>query len=173
MAHGALHQGLGGDAAVFCPQLLFQGPAVDADADGDALLAADVRHGLDLLFPADIAGVDAQGVDPPLRTRQGEFVVEMDVGDQGNADLLLDFVHGLCRRLVRDGHPDDLASGGLQLLDLGHGSGHIVGLGIAHGLDGHRGAAAHSHPAHHQLLCHIRVLPIGSASKHPAGSPAA
>ena len=41
VAQGAVHQGLGGDAAVFLQQLPLQGAAVDADADGDALLAAD------------------------------------------------------------------------------------------------------------------------------------
>ena len=35
VAHGALHQGFRGDAAVLGPQLLFQRAAVDADADGD------------------------------------------------------------------------------------------------------------------------------------------
>ena len=148
VAHGALHQSLGGDAAVLRPQLLFQGAAVDADADGNALLIAHVRHGFYLVLPADIARVDADGVDTPLRALQGELVVEVDVGDQGNVDLLLDLVHSLRRRLIGDGHPDDLASGGLQLLDLGHGGSHVIGLCIAHGLDRHRGAAAHGDLAH-------------------------
>ena len=72
----------------------------------------------------------------------------MDVGDQGNIDLILDLVDSLRRGLIRDGHPDDLTSGSLQLLDLGHGGGHIVGLCIAHGLDGHRGAAANGDLPH-------------------------
>ena len=155
MAHGALHQRLGGDAAVLGPQLLFQGPAVDADADGDVLLAADVRHRLHLLLPADVAGVDADGVDAPLRALQGVFVVEVDVRDQGDGDPGLDLIHRLRRRLIRNSHPDDLAARRLQCVDLGHGGRHIVGLGVAHGLDGHRSAAAHGHVPHHQTLCHV------------------
>ena len=111
MAHGALYQRLGGHTAVLGPQLLFQRAAVDADADGDVLLAANVRHGLDLLLPADVAGVDPQGVDPPLGAHQRQLVVEVDVCDQGNSDLLLDLVYRLGSVLVRHRHPDDLASG--------------------------------------------------------------
>ena len=111
VAHGALYQRLGCHTAVLGPQLLFQRATVDADADRDVLLAANVRHGLDLLLPADVAGVDPQGVDPPLGAHQRQLVVEVDVCDQGNSDLLLDLVHRLGSVLVRNCHPDDLASG--------------------------------------------------------------
>ena len=62
--------------------------------------------------------------------------------------VLFDLIDSLRRRLVRNSHPDDLTSGGLQFLDLCHGSIHIVGLCIAHGLNGHRGSAAHGYLSH-------------------------
>lgn len=43
-------------------------------------------------------------------------------------------------------------------MDLGHSSGHIVGFRIAHGLDGHRGTAAHSHLANHQFLLDVEYV---------------
>ena len=169
MSHGALHQGLGGDTAVLGPQLLFQRAAVDTDADGDGLLAADVRHRLHLLLPADIAGVDADGIDPPLCAHQGVFVVKVDVRDQGDGDLLADLVHRFRCRLVRDGHPDDLAARRLQGVDLGHGSRHVVGFRIAHGLDGHWGAAAHRHLTYHETLGHA-CSSFKRARRPPEGS---
>ena len=148
VAHSALHQGLGGDAAVLCPQLLLQRTAVDADADGNVLSITHIRHGLHVLLRPDVAGVDADGVNTPFGALQGVFVVEMDVSNQRDVDLFLDLINCLRRGLVRDSHPDDLTSGGLQFPDLGHGSGHIVGLRIAHRLDGHRSAAAHGDLPH-------------------------
>ena len=72
----------------------------------------------------------------------------MNISDQRNVDLLLDFINRLRRGLIRDRHPDDLTPGGLQLFDLGHGGGHIIGLCIAHGLNGHRSATAHGDLPH-------------------------
>ena len=154
VAHGALHQCLCRDAAVFGPQVLFQRSAVDPNADGDGFLAADVRHRLHLLLPANVAGIDADGVDAPLCARQGILVVEVDIRDQGDRNLFLDPVHRLCRGLIRNGNADNLASGGLQRVDLLHSGADIVGLGIAHGLNRHWGTAAHGHIPHHQTLCH-------------------
>ena len=175
MAHGALHQRLGGDAAVFRPELPFQRAAVDANADGDAPLTAGVRHGLHPLLRADVAGVDADGVHAPLRGHQGQAVAEMDVRHQGDVDLFLDLIQGAGRRLIGHGHPDDLAARLLQPEDLGDRGRHIIGLRIAHGLDAHRGAAAHGHRAHVDSLRHgIRLLSdefediVGRHKKHEA-----
>ena len=155
VAHGALHQCLCRDAAVFGPQVLFQRSAVDPNADGDGFLAADVRHRLHLLLPANVAGIDADGVDAPLCARQGILVVEVDIRDQGDRNLFLDPVHRLCRGLIRNGNADDLASGGLQRVNLRHGSINLIRFRIAHGLDGNRSTAAHRHGPHYQLLCHL------------------
>ena len=119
---------------------------------------AGLGHRLHLLLPADVAGVDADGVDALLRAAQSIAVVEMDVRHHGDVDALLDGAYRVGGRLVGNGHPDDLASGLLQLEDLGHSGLHIVGLGIAHGLNGHRGAAAHGDSAHQDLSCHALTL---------------
>ncbi|MPM84147.1 hypothetical protein SDC9_131218 [bioreactor metagenome] len=122
-------------------------------------MAADIRHRLHLFRPADVAGVDADGVDPALRARQREFVVKVNVGNERDGNLLLNFIYGRSSRPVGNGHSNQFAPGGLQRFDLRHGGGHIVGFGAAHGLDRDRRAAAHGDGAHHQLLCHRYSLP--------------
>ena len=160
MAHSTFHQRLCRHAAVSGPQLLFQRAAVDADADGDIFQPADFRHCPDLLLPADVAGVDPQRIDPTLRAHQRQLIIEVDIRDQRNGNLLLDPVHRHGCGLIRHGHPDDFASGVRQSADLGNGCIHIVCFRIAHGLDRHRGAAAHGHPAHHQFLRHLSRLTL-------------
>ena len=154
VAHGALHQSLGSDTTVLCPQLLFQRAAVDADANGNGFPAAQVRHHFHPLLSADIAGVDTDSVHAPLRTGNRVLIIEMDICHQGNMDTLFQLVHYLCCRLVRNGYPDDLTPSGLQIQNLSHSGLHIIGLRIAHGLDRHRCAAAHRNAAHQQLFRH-------------------
>ena len=156
----AFHQCLGGDATILGLQILFQGAAIDADADGDMPVPTGLGHRFHLLLPADVAGVDADGVDALLRTAESIAVVEMNVCYQGDMDTLLDGAHRIGGSLVGNSHPDDLAPGLLQLEDLGHSGLHIVGLGIAHGLDGHRGTTAHRHSTHKDLFCHTLTYRI-------------
>ena len=154
MTHGAVHQCLGGDAAVSGQQVFFQRPAVDADADGDAPLPAGIRHGPHPLLAADVAGVDADLVDAALRAQQRQLVVEMDVRHQRDVDTRLDGRDGPGRLLRGDRHADDLTPRLLQPQDLLHRGVHVLRGGIAHGLDAYRRAAAHGHAAHHDLSAH-------------------
>ena len=158
VAQGAVHQGLGGDAAVFLQQLPLQGAAVDADADGDAPVPAGVGHGPDLFRGADVAGVDADLVHPLADALQGQAIVKVDIRHQGDVDAAADGADGPGGVHIRHGHPDDLAPGLLQTEDLGHGALHVLGGGIAHGLDADRRAAAHGHGAHMDLFAHGVIL---------------
>ena len=142
MAEGRLHQGLRRDPAVFGQDGLFQRAPVDPDADGNAVGPAGVGHRLHPVGPADVAGVDADLVHPCRHRLQGQAVVEVDVRHQGDGDALLDGPDGVGRRLVRDSHPDDLTPRLGQAADLGHSGLHVVGAGVAHGLDGDGGSPA-------------------------------
>src|SRR5690606_6224763 len=51
-------------------------------------------------------------------------------------DLLLDATEGLGGLHVRHRDAHDVGTDGLQRTDLGHGGGHIVGVGIGHALHG-------------------------------------
>ena len=154
MAQGAVHQGLGGNAAVFLQQLPLQGAAVDADADGDAALPAGLGHLADIVRLADVAGVDPDLVHARLRRCEREPVVKMNVGHDRDGDAAADGADGPGGVHIRHRHPDDLAPGPLQAEDLRDGTLHVLGGGIAHGLDADRRAAAHGHGAHMNLLAH-------------------
>ncbi len=54
---------------------------VDADAARDAAITRLGCDQLDVLGLADVAGVQAQLMHPRIERRQGELVLEVDVGD--------------------------------------------------------------------------------------------
>ena len=154
MAEGGVHQCLGGHAPVLGQQGLFQGPAVDADADGDVFAGAGLGHRLDPVRAADVARVDAHLVGPGGNAFQGQTIVKMDVHHQGQVNGFLDLPHGLGSSHGGHGHPNNLAPGGGQAADLGCGGLHIFCGGIGHGLDGDRGAAPYGHASHQDLFGH-------------------
>ena len=94
MTQRGFHQRLGRRLAVLLLQVLFQGAGVDADADRDALVARSLDHRLDAILAADVARVDAQAIDAQLGHAQGDLVVEVNVGHQRYAHLLLDTTKG-------------------------------------------------------------------------------
>ena len=142
MALRALDERLGAGMGVFFEQILFKTAGVDADADGYIVSAAGVGHGPDVFVRTDVAGIDADLVDAALGGLKGEAVVKMDIGDERYGDLLLDGGDGPCRLHIRQRYSHDVRAGGLHGLDLRNGRLDIPGPGIAHGLDGDRGAAA-------------------------------
>ena len=157
VAEGGLHQRFGGHSAVFRQDGLFQRAAVDSDADGDAAPPAGLGHRFHPVFSADVAGVDAHLVAPRRNAFQGQPVVEVDIHHQRDGNALPNGAHGPCGGPVGHRHPDDLAARRLQAPDLLHGGRHVVGAGVGHGLDAHRGAAAHRNAADQNLFCHCPV----------------
>ena len=135
LVQSALHQSLGGHTVIFFHQILFQGTAVDAHADGDIPLLCRIHHGTYPVNGSDVSGIDADLVRPVLHGRDGQAVVKMNVRHKGDRNLCLDLPQRLCRLHGGHRHPDDLASGLLQFKDLSHCSRHILCFCIAHGLD--------------------------------------
>ena len=74
--------------------------------------------------------------------------MKVDVGDQGDADLLLDLGHRLGRFHIGNRRADNLAAGFFKLVDLAHRGLHVSGVGFGHGLDGNVRIAAHFDAAH-------------------------
>src|SRR5690606_17724675 len=142
LAQSRLHQRLWRRLAVLLLQVLLQRTGVDPDADRDALVAGGLDHRLHAVLAADIAGVDAQAVDTQLGHAQGDLVVEVDVGDQRHAHLLLDPAEGLrgLHGRYRDAH--DVGAGVFQATDLADGGLDVTGLGVGHALHGDRRIAA-------------------------------
>ena len=94
---------------------------------------------------ADVARVDAQAVHARPHRGQGQVVIEVDVGDQGQAGSGQERGQRRRRFVVRHGHPHDVAARGAQVLDLGQGRRRVAGVGIGHGLYAYRRPAAHGH----------------------------
>ena len=118
------------------------------------MLTAGVRHGAHTVMGADIARVDADFIHPLLHAAQRQLIVEMDVCHQRDVDGPADSADGIGGRHIGHGHADDLAAGRLQRANLGHGGRRIGRFRVAHGLYRNRGAAAHRHGAHLDLLAH-------------------
>ena len=57
-------------------------------ADGDILLLAGLHHGLDPVVVADVAGVDADLVHPLADAFQGQAIVKVDIGHNGDIHRL-------------------------------------------------------------------------------------
>jgi hypothetical protein len=138
-----LDQGLGDRRPVTLEQVLVEGTGVDAHPDRDAPLTRLAGHGLDVLLLADVAGVEAQPLHPRLHRRQGELVLEVDVGDDRHRRAGDDLGQALGGFDVVAGDADDVGSGPAQGVDLGEGAVDVGGLGGGHRLDRDRGAAAH------------------------------
>ena len=151
MAHRRFHQGLRGRLAIFFLQVLFQGARVHPDTDRNITIPCRVDHRLNAIFPANIAGIDAQAIDTVLGDLQRDLVIEMNIRHQGNLHLTTNLPKGACRIHGGHGNPYDVGACRLQPLDLGNRGCHVTGLGVGHALHGNRRVAAYGHGAHHDL----------------------
>ena len=120
-----------------------QAARVHPHSNGHPTLAGFPHHGPYLLRVADVAGVEAQAVYPGLEGGQGQTVIEVDVGDDGNGAGAQDLGQGGRRFPVGHGHPYQLASQLGQLPDLAQGGGRVGRVGAGHGLDDDGGIASH------------------------------
>ena len=96
----------------------------------------------DLILAAEVAGIDAQPVNAAFQRGQGEMVIEVDVGDDGDRGVGGDAGEGFRRLHIGNGEADDLAPGQSQAFDLGAGGRDVTGVGLGHGLDRDGGPAA-------------------------------
>ena len=124
-----------------------QAAEIDPDPDGYVPLLGNLHHFFHLVFVAQVAGIQAQAVHPAHSALDGQLVVEVDVGDERDVDLLLDFRHGLGRFHVGHRRPDDVAARLFQFVNLAHGGLHVPRIGLGHGLDGDVGVPAYFHAA--------------------------
>ena len=116
-------------------------PGVDADPDGHPPLPRRPDDLADLGGGTDVAGIEAQAVDARFERGQRQTVVEVDVGDQGNAGAFPDLPERRCGRPVGNGQANDLGARPLQAADLGRGRPDVPGVRLGHGLDDDRRAA--------------------------------
>src|SRR5712691_1389933 len=143
VAEGRLHHAGRRRPAVLLEQVLLQRAAVDADADGNLALLGEVDDLLHEALAPDVAGIQSEPVHPLLEGDQGELVVEVDVGDERDADLALDLAELLGG--LANGHraTHDLAAGRFQRPDLQERRLDVARVGLRHRLYGDGGVAAH------------------------------
>ena len=118
MSERTFYQRLRRGMTVFFQKTRFQTAAVHADTDGDAPRAAGLDHGPHPLFPADVAGVDADLGRAVFRRADGKTVVKVDIRHQRQRGRGADGAEGLRGLHVRNGQPRDLAPGGSQRANL-------------------------------------------------------
>ena len=135
-------------------QLLIERAAIDADADGPAVIDGHLADGRELLVApspgADVAGIDAVLVERRRArrvAREQQVAVVMEVADErrraaGVEHALLDFGHGRGRLGHVDGDAHHLGAGLPQLDALPRGRRRIRRVGHRHRLHDDRGAAA-------------------------------
>ena len=84
----------------------------------------------DELLAADVAGIEAQAVHALLERDERQLVVEVDVGDERNADLALDLAELLRRLAHRNGTAHDVAPGRLERPDLEQRRLHVARVSV-------------------------------------------
>ena len=93
--HGRLDEGVRVGLGILAQQFLAQRPGVHTNANGNAPVLASGDHLSDFGLATDVARVDAQAVDAILGDFQRDFVVEVDVGDDGDTGSGPDFTKRL------------------------------------------------------------------------------
>ncbi len=169
LALGRLDQRLGRDrVAVLLVELGVERATVDADADRHAAVLALARHGLDVLGPADVAGVEPQARHAGVERLERPPVLVVDVGDDrhrraghdggqalGRLDLVARAAHDVG---ARPGQGVDLLQ---RALDVGR-------LGGGHRLHRDRGPATDGDPVAGRIADH---QPTGLAPGVAHGPP--
>ena len=149
VTQGGFDQGIRVGLAVFFLQIAFQRARVNTNADGDAVVLGagdDLRH---LLVVADVAGGDAQAVRASFGSGEAALVVEVDVRDQRHVThFLLDLTKSLGGGEGRHRDAHDVRTRLHRRADLGHGGGHVLGVGVGHGLHRDGGGAADGDAPH-------------------------
>ena len=161
------HESVGRREAVLLDQVHLQRAGVHADAAGHAGVAEGRNDLAELLLTADVAGIEPNLVNALLNRGQGVLVVEVDVGDQGDVDPLLDLPQHLGGVVVGNRNAGHLAAGLFEPIDLMHRGVDVAGVGDRHRLDHDRvrapdldvadldGAGC---PSFAQLILHVPVL---------------
>ena len=132
LVQGALDEGVGARLPVFAEHLLGEGSDVRPDPDWHAPALGFAGDGAHSIRDPDVAGVEAQFVDPCFQGTQRQTVVKVNIRDQGQPDPGLDPAEGRGGRLVRHGDADNFAPGRFEGLDLCDGGLDIAGIGGGH-----------------------------------------
>jgi len=121
---------------------------VNTDTNWHVTLFGSAHNLSYLVFIAQVSGVQTEAVYTTFKAFKGKLVMEMDIGNQGNIDLFLDFSHRLSRISVGHCAADQFASGLFQFVDLFDRGFHVSSVSLGHGLDCDVRATAYLNAAH-------------------------
>ena len=153
MRQRAFNHALRRRAAVFGKDILFDRTGVDADAHRNVMSLYAVGKNLDILFAADIAGIDAQFMNAVFNRFQGELVVKVNISDQRHRTCIHQRTHSLRAGVVVYRNAHDIRARNRQRTDLGKRRFDVRRVRIRHGLHADRSAAANQHISHFNLTC--------------------
>jgi hypothetical protein len=120
---------------VLLEDLLLEGSRIDPDSYGCVSFPRfldDFFNGFGVPY---VPRIDSKAVCAGVKRSQGQAVVEMDICDQGRADLFSDFSEGMGRLHVRDSQSDDLTARIDKAVNLPDCCPNIPGVRVRHGLD--------------------------------------
>ena len=132
---GRIDQSLRNRASVFLEEILVQRAGVDPDTDRHSAVLGLTGNRFDLVFLADIAGVEPKPLDTRLECGQGEPVLVVDVGDDRDRRSGDDLGQALCRLYLIASDADDVGAGPRQRIHLGQGAVDVGGLRGGHRLN--------------------------------------
>ena len=92
---------------------------------------------------------------PCLHRQEGKSMLEMDVGDQGDMNPVLDLPDGRCCRFIGNRNTDDFTARLFQFADLFDRGVDVARIGGGHGLDNDRRIAADLHPSQGDGSCFL------------------
>ena len=115
---------------------------VDADADRQPAVLGLARDRLDLVGFADVAGIEAEGLDTRFDRREREPVLEVDVRDDRHGRARHDLGETLGRLLLVARAPHDVATRRRERVDLRERAVDVGGLRRGHRLHRHGRVAA-------------------------------
>src|SRR4029077_4419242 len=96
--------------AVLLQQIFLQGTGVDADANRNLTFGSELDDFFDAPTGTDISRIQPETSDSLLERNQSKLIVEGDVGNQRDANLLLNSSQLFRRFTDRHGHPDNVAT---------------------------------------------------------------
>ena len=84
VAQGTFDHGFGGHTVIFFKDIFFQRTGIDTDTNRNAGISGTVHHGPHFFSTSNIAGINPQSIRTGQGCCNGQPVIKMDIGNQGN-----------------------------------------------------------------------------------------
>ena len=151
MVERAFDQRLWAWFTIFFEQILFQRPGIHTDADRAAIGLGGVDDFVHPFCAADITGVNPQTCCARICCLERTFIVEMDIGNDGDLRGANNLFQRCCALHIGAGYTDDIDACILAPANLVNGRLGIAGQRVGHGLHRNRRIATDGYVTDHDL----------------------